>query len=447
METKLISQSVVFKILIVLFLTLLLLIPAYMIEALVRERQYRKSTVVSEITEKWGQKQIIGGPVLTVPYDEIYRDEHGQLRTRSRYACFLPDSLKITGDIHPEIRYRSIYNTVVYRTDLRMEGELKQPEVEKLNIRREDMRWEDAFLVIAITDMAGIREQIYVNINGEDRNVSPGTKIMDIFSSGVHVEYPVDLNKPVRFSLKLKLNGSQELKLYPLGRETQVILESDWKNPSFLGKFLPVEREISDSGFKARWEVINLNRNYPQQWTDLDSSNIRINIGNSAFGVNLLQTVDLYQKTTRSIKYAIMFIGMTFLVYFIIEILNKYNIHPIQYTLVGFSLVVFYLLLLSLSEHIHFWFAYVIASISTILLISLFTSAILKEKKPAIIIAAFLSILYIFLYILLESQDYALLLGSIGVFITLAIFMYLTRNIDWYSIRLEEISPDKKDPE
>lgn len=438
MESKSLNQSVVFKALIVLLLTFLLLIPTYMIESLVQERQHRKAAVISEITEKWGQEQIVGGPILTVPYDEFYNDEYGQIRTRSRYACFLPDSLKITGNVHPEIRYRSIYNTVVYRTDLRLEGELKRPEVEKLNISRENIRWEDAFLVIGITDMVGIREQIYVNINEKKTNVSPGTKIMNIFGSGVHVDFPVDLNKPLEFALNLELNGSQELKFYPLGQKTQVILESDWKNPSFLGQFLPVEREISDNGFKARWEIINLNRNYPQQWIDIDSGEIRSNIRYSAFGVNMLQTVDLYQKTTRSVKYAIMFIAMTFLIYFIIEILNKYNIHPIQYTLVGFALVIFYLLLLSLSEHIYFWYAYLIAGISTILLISLFTASILKERKPALIIAAFLSILYIFLYILLESQDYALLLGSVGVFIILAVVMYLTRNIDWNSIKIEE---------
>lgn len=437
-EIKSIKNSVSFKVFIIASLILVLLIPASMIRSLIFERSMRRYEVVNEITEKWGQKQIVAGPLLTIPYEEFYEDDEGILKKRTKYANFLPDVLNIKGSISPDIRYRSIYKTVVYNSNLSLEGEFSYPEIDKLNISTENMKWDEAFISVGISDMVGIRDKITIDWNGNKLDAAPGTKNRQVFNSGIHVDVPLQNVLKNNFYMDINLNGSQSLNFYPLGEVTNVEIGSSWENPSFQGNFLPVERDITEEGFLAKWQVFNLNRNYPQQWLDVDNNSIKHSLNQSAFGVDLILPVDLYQKTTRAVKYAVMFIVMTFLVYFFIEILNTYNIHPIQYLLVGFALIVFYLLLISLSEHIYFWYAYIIASISTIILISLFSASIIKEKKVAYLMAGILSILYIFLYILLESQDYALLLGSIGVFLILSFIMYLTRNIDWYSINLDK---------
>ena len=215
----------------------------------------------------------------------------------------------------------------------------------------------------------------------------------------------------------------------PVGETTNVIVKSNWSDPSFTGYYLPDNRKIQSDGFTAEWNINYLNRNYPQSW-----------IGNkhkidfSAFGLELLLPVDQYQKTMRTVKYAILFISMTFLSFFMIELLGKKNIHPVQYMLIGFALLIFYSLLLSLSEHIDFTFAYLISGIAIIFIITSYTKSVLADNKQTGIIAGILIILYTYLYVVLQLQDYALLIGTIGLFAALTIVMYLTRNIDWFSV-------------
>jgi inner membrane protein len=215
----------------------------------------------------------------------------------------------------------------------------------------------------------------------------------------------------------------------PVGIETEVECSSEWNNPSFTGNFLPDSREVSENGFKANWKILHLNRNFPQKWTGTD-----FNIYSSVFGVEFLIPVDDYQKTMRTAKYAIMFITFTFLSFFLIELLNKKAIHPIQYLLIGFSLLVFYTLLLSLTEHMMFNLAYIIAGLANIILISAYTKSVLKSTQQTFIILGILLLLYGYLFVVLQLQDYALLMGSIGLFIVLATLMYLTRKIDWFSV-------------
>ena len=231
----------------------------------------------------------------------------------------------------------------------------------------------------------------------------------------------------------LDLKGSQLLYFTPVGKVTDINLHSKWNNPSFNGAFLPDSRDISGKGFTANWNVLQLNRNYPQVW-----SNNRHKINNSSFGLNLLLPVDNYQKSYRSIKYAVLFIGFTFLVFFFIEVLNKVFIHPIQYILVGISLVVFYTLLLSISEHLKYNIAFIISAISTLILISGYVKAILKSNKLSFLITGILTILYTFIFVIIQLQDYALLIGSIGIFLILGLVMYFSRKIDWYDLNLDK---------
>jgi inner membrane protein len=224
-----------------------------------------------------------------------------------------------------------------------------------------------------------------------------------------------------------------------VGKETTVKLSSTWPDPSFVGNFLPAHHETSQEGFDASWKILHLNRNYPQKWT---GSNNQVEA--STFGVKLLVPVDEYQKNMRTAKYAFMFIGLTFLSFFMIELLNKKLIHPIQYLLIGFSLLVFYTLLLSFSEQMVFKYAYMISSVATIGLITSYTRGVLKDTLQTGIILLILVLLYAYLYIVLQLQDLALMIGSIGLFIILSLVMYLTRKVDWFST-LQQAVPVKQD--
>jgi inner membrane protein len=299
-----------------------------------------------------------------------------------------------------------------------------------------DVLWDEAFITIGISDLRGIKETLKFGWNGNELSCDPGVKISNLLESGVTVNDIIstdDGSSDYNFRFSISLNGSNGLSLVPVGRETKARIVSSWQNPSFDGAFLPETREITNNGFDAQWYVLELNRNYPQRWSDY-----KVRFSESAFGVSLKLPVDTYQITERSVKYAILFISLTFMVFFFVEIMRKLKVHPVQYVLVGFGLVLFYLLLLSLAEQMNFVLAYIIASAGIITMITLYSLSIFKIKKLVALLAAILILLYGFLYILLQMQDYALLLGSVGLFIILSSIMFLSRKIDWYAIGVGE---------
>ena len=293
------------------------------------------------------------------------------------------------------------------------------------------IKYDQAVTEFGISDMKGVSDQVQFSWNGNTAEVQPGKKYCTTLSQGFHIKSPLkqDINT-YNFTCDLRLNGNTEIGFTPLGKNTTARIRADWEHPGFIGDYLPSKREISPDGFSAEWQVLHLNRDIPQY-----TYNKQIPFDNTAFGVQLILPVDQYQKTMRTVKYAIMFIGLTFLAFFLIEILNGKMLHPIQYLLVGSGLVLFYILLLSLSEHLFFPLAYSIASLSLILLISLYSRAILRDTRFMMIISSVLTLLYGFLYVDLQLEDYALLLGSIGLFVILAAVMYLTRNLNWYAIK------------
>lgn len=438
-----IKNSITIRLLSIAFLVLILLIPTSMIESMIREREYRRADVTRDVSSKWGNAQTISGPILTIPYYTYTKYKHSKEAVRTKkYAHFLPDQLNINGNLIPEIRYRSIYEIIVYNTQLKMNGKFPAPDFKDLGINDEHILWEEAFVSLGIPDMKGIRDNINLKWNKHSYAFNPGIETNDVIGSGVstrvNLEIPTNtgnedsIQQPKKnhsFSLDLNLNGSTYLNFIPVGKESNINITSNWAHPSFSGASLPDEREINKDGFKAHWKELHLNRNYPQMWLG-DSHNIY----NSAFGVDLLLPVDEYQKSTRSAKYAIMFIAFTFLIFFFIEIRNKKRIHPIQFILVGLALTIFYALLVSLSEHIQFNGAYLISSAAIIIMISAYSLTIFKSKKLTSLMAGVLILLYGFIYSILQLEDYALLMGSIGLFIVLAVIMYLSRKIDWYSI-------------
>lgn len=432
------KHSVMLKVGSIGFLILILMIPMAMIQSLVMERRNRQMEAITEIGSKWGHEQCLSGPILVVPYktvENINETETGkesvQEKVTNHLAYFLPEELNITGKMNPEVRYRGIFQVAVYSSNLSVNGHFAAPQLENSN-RETVVDWESAYITIGISDLRGIRENIQFAWNNNEIKCEPGVRLNKILRSGVTVRNLLNENPDGNgypFAFNLQLNGSNGLNFVPVGKETNVLLSSTWANPSFDGAFLPEDRNITDAGFEARWKVLELNRNYPQHWVD-----DHYELETSSFGVSLKLPVETYQITDRSMKYAILFVSLTFLVFFFVEILRRMRVHPIQYGLVGLGLVLFYLLLLSLSEQISFGVAYLMGSIGIIVLITSYSASILKSNRLTALLASVLTLLYTFLYVLLQLQDYALLIGSIGLFMILATVMYLSRKIDWYAI-------------
>jgi len=430
-----IRQSVTVKMFVVGFLILVLLIPASMVSSLIRERQYRSNEAASEISEKWGGKQTIIGPVLSIPYRKYYTLKDGSRRYETEVAHFLPKLLSADGELTPEIRYRGIYKAVLYNAVVQLEGSFSHPDFASLDINEADVQWDRAVFSLGISDMTGIKEAI-TPVFGQVRvSMNPGIENQDVLASGVSVRLPKGVSRrtSIPFSLKLNINGSSRIRFTPVGEVTTVKLKSNWKSPSFDGSFLPVKREINAKGFSANWKVLHLNRNYPQAWIGK-----RKNIDDSSFGVKLFVAADVYQQATRTAKYAVLFIVLTFTAFFFSEIIDRRRLHPIQYLLIGFAVIIFYTLLIALSEHIRFGLAYLVGSVAVVTLITAYARTTLKNNRLTVLIGGILTILYGYLYLILQMEDYALLMGSIGLFVTLAIIMYTTRRIDWYGDQGED---------
>jgi inner membrane protein len=429
-----IKNSVTIKLFSIGILILILLIPNFMLQELINERQDLHNSAVDEISSKWGGRQTIGGPVISIPYAVTLKDEKGNEEEVVRYAHFLPEELNIDGKAFPEKRYRGMYVVVLYKTILHVSGKFSFPDINKVDLKKEACRFNQAIFSMGITDLRGINDEIKCNINGQTFSFGPGILTHDILGSGISFKYPLDSAGEINFSFDINLNGSTNLNFLPFGKETKVNLSSSWNCPSFEGSFLPDNRIVNDSGFTASWKVLQLNRNYPQEGLGnfiSSSESDELQIGQ--FGVRLMLPIDEYQKTMRSVKYCVMFIIITFLTFFFVEVLNKKRIHPIQYLLVGFAICLFYVLLLSISEHLSFGKAYIIACISIVSLITFYAKHVFKNNKLTTIFSALLILLYGFFYSLLQLEDYALLLGSLGLFIILGTIMYLTRKVSWYS--------------
>ena len=430
-----VKNSVGLKIFTIVFLVIILLIPVSMIESLIRERERYQDRAIREVSEKWGQDQTINAVVLTIPYysyTTIKDKENGDRIIKNKHlAHFLPTSLNINGQLLPEKRYRGIYEVVLYNCNLNITGSFNKPDFSKLNIEEKNVVWDQAYIELGLSDLRSIQNNISINWNEEKVSFDPGVKTNDVISSGISAKIRAnESTNDYSFNLNMVFNGSNSISFTPLGKTTKVNISSSWGDPSFNGDFLPDNREISDSNFTANWEILHLNRNYPQEFTGKSN-----NISNSEFGVSLIMPVDQYQKSMRSVKYAVMFISLTFLVFFFSQIINNVKIHPLQYLIVGLAICLFFTLLIALSEHLHFGIAYLIGTLATIGMITAYSFYIFKSALLTKILSGILLILYGFIYIIIQLQDYSLLFGSIGLFIILGTVMFLSRNIDWYNIK------------
>lgn len=427
------------KIVLIGILILLLFIPLGMIRGLIWERQYTADEAGDEVQNKWSGAQQLVGPFISIPYYEQREDtyyEKGENKkkiiTITNYLYILPETLEIKGNIETEKLSRGLYEIVVYRAPLELKGKFVLPSDFSNSVVATRLFTEHATLNIGLSDLRGVSAQPEAQWGKEVLQFNPGLPSGSLLSSGLStplvLERQLQVGDSVDFTIHLELKGSQSLQFAPFGKTSQVHLTSDCVTPSFTGAFLPEGREVTDAGFTADWRVLHLNRNYPQIFTrntQMDSEEL------SVFGTELLLPVQQYQKSMRSVKYASLIIILTFVVSFFVEVMQKKNIHPFQYLLIGFALCLFYTLLIAISEHLGFSWAYFISALMTVILITFYLLGILKIRKMAFTIGTLLSLLYIYIFILIQMETYALLAGSLGLFVILAIIMYYSQKINW----------------
>jgi inner membrane protein len=409
-----------------------------MIQSVVSERQARRQEAVEEVTSKWGRQQTIVGPMLSVPYlhkvSETEKDGTKKVKTELKDATFLPDDLQISGNINCEERYRGIFKVPVYSATLDVVGQFARPDLSEWGVNADDVLWDQAHLTVRISDARAISNQVSLLWNDEQLHFLPGVGDFGGRFTGIHVPMKNQLSTGTfRFSYHLSINGSESLFFVPLGRETIVEVKSNWDNPSFQGNWLPIQRTVDKEGFQAKWNIPFLGRNYPQKWKN--ETKPEDSISASIFGIKFMTPIDYYRMSERSIKYEMLFLSLTFVTLWLFEIIAKLRVHSIQYLLVGSAICIFYLLELSLAEHIGFLLAYISATLSVTVLICLYCIVVLKGYIRSMILGIIILLLYSYLYILLMNQDYALLVGSVCLFIVISIIMYLTRKVDWYAAK------------
>lgn len=416
------------KCVIIFLMAMVLWIPTYFIMGVVKEREGWQKEAIADISSKWAGKQTVTGPLLMLPYRVVQTDDKGNQTWQRQNAYFMPDKLDIKSTVIPEKRKRGIYEVAVYKTDLMLTGRFNSIPWEKLDMPAENILWEEALFLFKVQDpLKGINEDLSINWN--DSNLvlmpqSPGQSPMDdAFVTAVPLS-PGAAAKGGNYKMKFSLNGSEQLLFSASARENKMEMNSVWPDPGFTGIKLPDTREVRDSGFTARWKYMN--RALPQVWKNNFHS-----FSSSQIGADLLIPVDSYDKTERSVKYALLCIMLTFAAFFLVETIYKKSLHLVQYGLAGLALVLFYTLLLSISEYTGFNLAYLMAGAATIGLVGWYVGSILKSSKLAIFISFVLVVVYGYIFSIIQLQDYALLMGSIGLFVALGIIMYFSRKLEW----------------
>lgn len=418
-----------FKGLIIAGLILALMIPMLFIKNLVSERATRQIEVVQEVSNKWSMPQTITGPILMVPYYEKAKNDKGQQITRKYFAYFLPDELNIDSRLNPEKRNRSLYDVYLFQTKNKIQGKFNNLPIHKIGLSSEQLIWQEARLVLGISDLRGCSSNVQVQFGDQKLAMEAGIPPNGVVDSGLSTPIGLLPGKTYSFDLTLNLKSSEYLHFAGWGNATSVTMNSTWPTPSFEGNYLPETSDVSNKGFQANWQMSQTSRPYPQQW----KSN-SVNIKGTNFGVKLVDPSDTYAKTERVVKYALLFICLTFAVFYLIEILQNLQIHPLQYILVGFALCVFYTLLLSISEYLGFNTAYAIAASATVALIGMYAYSMFNKPRISIAFTFGLACLYAYIFFLIQLEEMSLIFGSLALFFVLAAIMYFTRKINWYAI-------------
>jgi len=416
------------------FLILLLLIPLAMIRETINGRDQVHQTARTEIQRIWGQSQLVAGPVLVLPYDLVHVNDRGERFVRRNEAYILPATLDIDASVDSEIRYRGIHEVPVYSAGIRLRGHFAAIDASKLDIDGTSIHWNDASIVVGISDSRAIAETPRLELGDESIAFEPGGELIDGLPHQIRAPLRETLadNEPqeLAFDMLLNIKGSESLSFLPLGDMTRASMHSTWPSPSFSGSYLPQARAVSDSGFTADWSVSSIGRSLPSHWTK--DSSAAASAGAAAFGVDLYMPIGIYRLTLRAVKYGVLFVVLTFISYFMFEVVAGLRLHPLQYLMVGLANVIFFLLLISLAEHIGFGWSYLCSALASSGLVVTYSYSVLGERLRALIVGGILFVLYCFLYMTLTAETYALLVGSIGLWAALGMIMYLTRRVDWY---------------
>ncbi len=410
----------------------LLLIPVGMIKDLVEERESVRATAENEVAGKWGRSQEVAGPILTIPFRVISTGDKGKFDSAIHYVHFLPETMSVKGNLDPEIRHRGIFDVALFKADLELEGRFPQPDFSAWHVLPGNVLWDEAFVTLSVPDVRSLAGAVPLEWNGKAADFVPDNFMGSPVTDGLQARIGISAAgsaQGYRFKTHVRLNGSGTMKFLPMGKDTRVAITSPWKTPSFTGAYLPRENQVDNQGFQAQWATSHLSRSFPQSWRGGEIA--AKDWEPFAFGVELLLPVDRYQKTMRCAKYAILFIILTFLVFFLSETFDRKRIHPLQYLLVGFALCLFYLLLLAFTEHIAFNLAYAAAAAGIVGLITAYGLAILSTRKRALALGAMLTGLYGYLFTLLQMEDFALLMGSLGLFVILGCVMFMTRRLNF----------------
>jgi len=428
-------------------LILLLMIPLMMIGGLIQDRQNRRDGVLEDIARSSSYNQQISGPLLIVPYRKMIRTQtaggYPEVTEQRGRLYFLPDRFDLDGKVQTEVRSRGIYEARLYHASNRITGTFEIPEHFGLGNDYSDYAFDEPFLAVGITDVRGIEKSLQLELGGEKLGFIPGTDV-GLLGDGVRVMLPRETGeekKRLSFAFDLNLQGTGQLEVTPVGKTSTVQLHADWPHPSFIGNYLPSSREVSDTDFTAHWQSTFFSTNLQDILSRCSSLEVCNEFKSRSFGVSFISPVDQYLKADRSVKYALLFITLTFAGFLLFEVLKGLAVHPVQYALVGASLALFYLLLLSLSEHLGFALTYLISATACVTLIGFYVCHVLGSTFHGLGFGAGLGALYALLYGLLSAEDYALLMGSLLLFGLLVVFMVLTRKLDWYAIAQRTAKP------
>src|SRR5262245_26773535 len=436
-------RSPAFKFVLILLLIIVLLVPLFLVYGLIWERESRAQGVRREVGQLWGPQQQILGPFLVVPYTVRIETVQGDKRVEQiheRRAVFTPEELEVTGRADAKTLRRSIFEVPVYAARLKLSGRFGMPRIADLAADAVTVRWRDTAFVLGLSGVSGLKETAALKIAGAtDIAFAPSVGFPSTHLSGIHAKLGVTAStppaeadlppQPFAFTVDLALNGSVSLTIAPVARETRMSLSSNWPHPSFSGAFLPDDRQVTAEGFTAAWKVPHLARSVPDAWSLTDGGLERLQP--YAFGVVMIDPVDFYSLVNRAAKYGVIFAALAFMAVFCLELTSGRHVHPVQYLFTGISLVFFYVLLLSLAEHLGFAQAYLAASIATGAMLAIYVGAAMTSVVTGIVMLVVFAVTYGILYLILQLEDYALLSGALLGFLALTSIMFATLRVDW----------------
>jgi inner membrane protein len=433
------SRSMGMKLIVVCGLALLMMIPALFVRELVQDRTNRAGDVIRDISQQVGGQQTFLGPTLAIPYS-IAPQNPGDPAKNGMYLVFPAHATAVLKTTTGE-RHRSLFKVPVFQADISLDATFNLTGVPDALPQGAVLDWNRAEMIVGVSDTRGALSNATLTVAGKTSTLVPA-QIVPSISIGVDKGLPiyltligtpaVDFAKPdAEFNVTsaLRFSGAQRIAVLSYGKTTQVFAQGDWPSPGFDGGFLPVKRSVSKQGFSAEWLVPFIARGV----RDEGSADSITGLEATSLGVSFIEVADPYQSVSRSLKYVLLFLGLLFLSYFVFEVTTGKRVHPAQYILVGVAQIIFYLLLLSLSERMGFDFSFLIAGAATVLLLSANAEWVFANRKQGVRALVVFTLLYALIYMLLRLEDNALLVGAIASFLTLASAMYYTRNIDWYS--------------